>query len=225
MARPKLTRPKGARDRDVRLITRGTSAAVMVVAGGLWCLGAPGPALPERHDEVDLAVSGLSCGVWCPIQLDHALADVPGVHRTFVDVARGRVQVAYDPTRLDAGALARRVDALAGYACEPPLGVRAVATWSGARWTASVAPAGSRSTLTLTGPSARREPVRVAVRLEPRDDTPRLEATWDATSPELRLQLDTTHALRGAIWLTLSRPEAEVVLTVPLLADQPRGPG
>ncbi|MCO5168697.1 MAG: heavy-metal-associated domain-containing protein [Planctomycetes bacterium] len=197
-------------------VGRITWAAAVLAAAGLGALGTGAPALPGRYDEVDLVVGGLSCGLWCPLQLDHALARIEGVHQVVVDVARGRVQVSYDPRRVEPAALARRVDALEGYRCEGPREVRAVVRWDGEPWSV-VAPSDAKGgVLLLRAPGPRREAVEVTVRpVEPvaSGGAWRQTGTWTADAPELRLPLG-LEAL-GPIEVTLTRRGSSCSLTIP----------
>ena len=64
------------------------------------------PPMPENTQRVSIPVEDMDCHVWCPIQIDDALGNVPGVYNLFVDVDRGLVTAQVDTNKVEAGDLA-----------------------------------------------------------------------------------------------------------------------
>lgn len=48
---------------------------------------------------VDLAITGMHCSS-CPINIDGALEDLPGVYESTTNYAKARTHVAYDPQKV-----------------------------------------------------------------------------------------------------------------------------
>ncbi|MEW5892333.1 MAG: cation transporter [Pseudomonadota bacterium] len=60
-------------------------------------------------DTITLKVSGMSC-MGCVNSVKQLLHGVAGVQQVEVDLASGRVEIGYDATRADVGALRRAIE-------------------------------------------------------------------------------------------------------------------
>lgn len=92
-----------------------TSLAVpsLVSAGEAVVTEPSGSAAPIATHRATVAIEGMTCGS-CAVTVKAALARLPGVAEVRVDVARGRAEVRFDRTRVDAERIAEAITE-AGY--------------------------------------------------------------------------------------------------------------
>ncbi len=95
--------------REALIIRGGALLLVIGLALATWSAGRS-PAKPEVVEPIVIRVEDMECHVWCPIQIDDALAKVPGVFDLFVDVERGVVTAQVDPTKTSRDALAQKLE-------------------------------------------------------------------------------------------------------------------
>ncbi len=71
-------RKRGQSGGELWYIRGGAFLLVLALAGMTWAAGRS-PAKPDHVVPVEIRVQGMDCHVWCPIQIDDALSDLPGV--------------------------------------------------------------------------------------------------------------------------------------------------
>jgi copper chaperone CopZ len=101
-------RKRGSNSRDQWIICGGALLLVLALGGMTWAAGRT-PAKPDVLESVAIRVEGMDCHVWCPIQIDDALADMPGVFDLFVDVDSGTVTAQVDPQKTTRDALVQKL--------------------------------------------------------------------------------------------------------------------
>ena len=94
--------------RATLLIRAGAGLAVLWL-GVNYGLSHVRPSRPEVLLPVSLHLPELNCAFWCPIQIDDALGDVPGLFDLEVSVEEGRVSAFIDPDRITREQLAERL--------------------------------------------------------------------------------------------------------------------
>lgn len=94
--------------REVLIIRGGALALVTGLALATWSAGRT-PTKPDVLEPIAIRVADMDCHVWCPIQIDDALGEMPGVFDLFVDVDKGVVTADVDPTKTSRDALAQKL--------------------------------------------------------------------------------------------------------------------
>jgi hypothetical protein len=107
-----------ALDRTQKRIRIAGAALLVLLFGAVYTATRP-PSRPEILIPMTLDVEGLDCPLWCPIQVDRAVAPLSGLFDLRVDVERGRVHALLDPERLSAAQVAAAL-ADAGWQVDPP---------------------------------------------------------------------------------------------------------
>ncbi|MDF1836925.1 MAG: hypothetical protein P1V35_03570 [Planctomycetota bacterium] len=92
-------RKKDQAGRELWLIRGGALLLALVLAGLTWAAGRA-PSKPAGTVPIEMRVLGMDCHVWCPVQIDDALGNVPGVYDLFVDVDGGRVTAEIEPQKV-----------------------------------------------------------------------------------------------------------------------------
>lgn len=94
----------------------------------IWAATPSEVVIPERHSRLELRVDGLDCAFWCPVGVDAALNDLPGLRLESVDTQTGRVHVVFDPDQVDesriVGRIAEKWTIRGGERVDLPAGIR-----------------------------------------------------------------------------------------------------
>ncbi len=88
-------RPRPKRNRAILAIRLGALGAVCALGLSAWSASRT-PAKPEELTQVTFEVDNLHCPIWCPVRVNGALGDVPGVWDLTVDVEAGTVSAQVD---------------------------------------------------------------------------------------------------------------------------------
>ncbi len=95
--------------KDVWIIRGGAVVMAVGLAVATWAAGLT-PSKPEAVEPISIRVEDLDCHVWCPIKIDNAIGNVPGVFDLFVDVDSGVVTAEVDPKKTSRDVLVQKLE-------------------------------------------------------------------------------------------------------------------
>lgn len=104
-----MMRPARNQGPSPRIARRALLVLSPLTMAFLWFANLPKVVLPPDPVRLEAELNGLDCAFWCPVGVEAVLATLPGLRVDRVDVNVGRVVVAFDPARIDAETVVRKL--------------------------------------------------------------------------------------------------------------------